>query len=341
MKPTGLIALLLATALAVVAAIVLSYGGGSAASDPQIGRPVLPELAARLGDIAHVTLAHGEERTTLQRQGDRWVVAEKGNYPADGAKLHQTLLGLAELSYVEPKTRKPEFYARLEVEDVGKDAKSTLVTVSDDKGTFLGEIIAGKRRIDQLGGGTDGIYVRKPGNAQSWLARGTLDLAGDAAQWLDRNIVDIPREKVKDEVLIQPDGSRLAITHDKPEDPLALKDAPANAKLKSDTALVEPTTALASLTLADVRPAKDMPLPAEGVSRAEITTFDGLTIKIALIDQDKKSWVRFEASGSGAAEKEAQELNARLQPWVFAIPEYKAKALRTKLADVSEPPKPS
>jgi uncharacterized protein DUF4340 len=342
MKSKGLIALLLATALAVIAAVVLSFGRGGADTDPQVGQAVLPEVAQRFGDIAHLTLAHGEGRTTLLRQGDRWVVAEKGNYPADGAKLHQTLLGLAELRYVEPKTRKPDFYARLEVEDVGaKDGKSTLVTVSDDKGTLLGEIIAGKRRLDQLGGGTDGVYIRKPGNPQSWLARGTLDLPGDTAQWLDRNIVDVPREKVKEEALIQPDGSRLVIAHDKPEAPLALKDAPANAKLKSDTALVEPTTALTSLTLSDVRPAKEMVLPPEGVSRAEITTFDGLTIKIALIDQDKKSWARFEASGSGAAEKEAQALNARLSPWVFAIPEYKAKALRTKLADVTEPPKPS
>ena len=37
----------------------------------------------------------------------------------------------------------------------------------------------------QLGGGNDGIYVRKPGDAQSWLARGTLDLSGDTAGWLD------------------------------------------------------------------------------------------------------------------------------------------------------------
>jgi hypothetical protein len=342
MKAKGLIALLFVTLAAVIAAGLLSFGGREAASDPQLGQVVLPEVGQRIGDIARVALAHGDTRTTLQREGNRWVVAEKGNYPADGAKLRQTLLGLAELRYVEPKTRKPEFYSRLEVEDVGaKEGKSTLITVSDDKGTLLGEIIVGKRRIDQLGGGADGVYIRKPGNAQSWLARGTLDLPTDTTQWLDRNIVDISRDKVKEEVLIQPDGSKLAITHDKPEAPLALKDAPANAKLKSDTALVEPTTALASLTLMDVRPAKDMPLPAEGVSHAEIATFDGLTVKIALIDQDKKSWARFEVSGSGAAEKEAQELNARLSPWVFAIPEYKAKALRTKLSDVTEAPKAS
>lgn len=341
MKHKGLIALLLATAAAVAVAVLVSFSGGDAGVDPLVNQLVLPEVGQRLGEVARVTLVHGGVKTTLLRQGANWVVEEKNDFPVDAAKLHQALLGLAELRYVEAKTRKPELYPRLEVEDAGKkDAKSTLVTVSDAKGSLLGEIIAGKRRVDLLGGGTDGIYVRKPGNAQSWLASGSLDLPDDATQWLDRAIVDLPRDKVREVVLIQPDGSTLDILHDKPDAPLELKGAPADAKPKPD-ALVEPTTALASLTLTDVRPAAAMKLPDSGVSHAEFIGFDGLTIKVALVDQDGKSWARLEASGSGAAAKEAEALNSRLSPWVYAIPDYKAKAMRTKLADVTQPAKPS
>ncbi len=343
MKHKGLIALLVATAGAVAVAVLVSFSGDNAGIDPEANKPVLPEIAKRLGEVQRVTLVHGDAKTTLLRQGENWVVEEKGDYPADGPKLHQTLLGLAELRYVEEKTRKPELYPRLEVEDAGKaGAKSTLITVSDAKGSLLGEIIAGKRRIDELGGGTDGIYVRKPGNAQSWLASGTLDLPDDAAQWLDRSIVDVPNDEVKEVVLTQPDGSSLDIARDKPEAKLALKGAPKDTKLKSDDVLVEPTTALASLTLSDVRPAAKMPLPETGVAHAVFTSFDGLTVKVALFDQDGKSWATFDVSGSGAAEKEAATLNAKLSPWVYAIPDYKAKSLRTKLADVTAPPpKPS
>ncbi len=342
MKTKGLIALLLATAAAVIAAVLVSIGGSGAAVEPQAGKVVLPDVGPRLGDVARMTLVHGESKTTLVRQGKVWVVEEKGGYPADGAKLRQALLGLAELRYVEAKTRKPEFYPRLEVEDPNqKDAKSTLVTVSDDKGDLLGEVIAGKRRIDELGGGTDGIYVRKPGDAQSWLARGTLDLAGETTLWLDRKVVDVPANKVKEAVLTQPDGSKLDITRDKPEDKFALKGAPADTKLKSDTVLVEPATALEDLELADVRPAGDMPFPAEGLAHAEVTTYDGLTIKAALLEKDGKTWARFEASGSGEAQKQASELNAKLSRWVYALEPGKAKALTTKLADVVAPPKAS
>ena len=341
MRPKGLIGLVLVTAAALIVAVVLAAGSGASSADPQSGAAVLPELAKRADDVARLTLVHGESKATLLRQGDQWRVEEKSGYPADPTKVHQVLLGLAELRYVEAKTRKPEFYPRLEVEDAGqKGAKSTLVTASDEKGGLLGEILAGKRRVDQLGGGVDGIYLRKPGEAQSWLARGTLDLAGDTLGWLDRKVIDLPQEKVKEAVLIQPDGSKLDIARDKPEDPLALKGS-ATATLKSDTAASEPANALAGVELADVRPAAEVTFPKEGIAHAEYTSFDGLTIKLALVEQDGKSWARFEASGAGDGEKAAAELNAKLSPWVYALPDYKAKALKTKLAELVVPAKRS
>jgi hypothetical protein len=341
MNSKGLIGLVIATAAVVVVAIVLTVHGGSSARDPQSGVTVLPELTRRAKDVARLTLVHGESKTTLQRKGDQWLVEEKSGYPADPTKVHQVLLGLAELRYVEAKTRKPDLYPRLEVEDAGKkDAKSTLVTASTEKGDLVGEIIVGKHRVDELGGGVDGIYVRKPGDPQSWLARGTLDLPGDTLGWLDRKLLDLPGDKVKELVLTQADGSKLDLARDKPGDPLALKGAPANAKLK-EGATTPPTEALAGLELADVRPAAGMAFPPEGVAHAEYTGFDGRTIKVTLVQQDGKSWARIEADGTGDAEKQAAELNAKLAPWVYALPDYKAKALETKLADVVASPKGS
>ena len=90
-----------------------------------------------------------------------------------------------------------------------------------------------------------------------------------------------------------------------------------------------------------MRPAADVTFPSEGVAHAEYTGFDGRTIKITLVQQDGKSWAKIVANGSGDAEKPAAELNAKLAPWVYALPDYKAKALKTKLADVMAPPKGS
>lgn len=342
MRSKGLIGLIVVTVAAVVVAVWVSFGSGKAATDPRAGNAVLPELGQRLGDVGRVSLVRGEQKATLLRKDKAWVVEEKGGYPADLLKLRQTLLGLAELRLVEPKTRKAEFHPRLEVEDAGKkDSKSTLITVADEQGKLLGEVIVGKRRIDQLGGGNDGVYVRKPGDAQSWLARGTLDPSGDMASWLDRKVMDVPEAQVKQAVLTAPDGKALTIGRAKPEDKLALVGAPADTKLKSDTALVEPAGALGGLDLTDVRPAKEFEFPQDGVAHAEYTSFDGLAVKVDLVEKDGTNWVRLQASGSGDAVKQATELNAKLTPWVFAVASFKANALKTKLADLVETPKGS
>jgi hypothetical protein len=214
--------------------------------------------------------------------------------------------------------------------------------VTDEKGSLLGEVITGKRRIDQLGGGNDGIYVRKPGDAQSWLARGTLDFSGDAPQWLDPKLLDLPAPKIKDVALTAADGSALAFKRDKAGDKFALTVAlPAGKKLKGDDAFDDAAGALGDFELTDVRPTKDVAFPATGVAQARYESFDGLVVTLSLTQQNGTDWVRIAASGTGAAEKDAASLNAKLSPWVFAVASYKAKALQTKLADILEAPKGS
>ena len=336
MKPWGFLALVGVTAAAVVAAVLLSLWPVGPSADRGPGAAVLPGFAQAAEQADHVVLVHGDARITLVRQGDKWAVEEKSLYPVDTGKLRQLFLGLAELRYVEPKTKKPELYTRLEVEDAGKpDSKSTLVTVGAEKTGVLAALILGQRRTDALGGGVDGIYLRKPNDAQSWLARGSMELPSDITAWLDRKLVDIGEDKIKEAVLTQPDGAKLDVARDKPEDKFALKDPPADAKIKSDAPIDQPARALATLDLADVRAAADMPFPAEGVSHAVYTTFDGLTIDISLLDKDGKHWARFSAQGTGDAEKTATELNERLAPWVYALLDYKAKLLTTKLADLT------
>ena len=334
MRGKSLFALLLVTAAALILAIFVGRGAGLPRNDPLAGTPVLPEVGKRIAQIGRLTLVHGESKTTLNRQGDNWVIEERDNYPADTDKVRQTILGLAELTYVEPKTKKADLYPRLEIDDAGKKGgKSTLITVTDEKGSLLGELITGKRRVDQLGGGNDGIYVRKPGDAQSWLARGTLELAGDTPPWLAKKLLDIPAAQIKEIVLTAADGGAFTIKRDKPEEPLALADLPAGHKLKSADALDDPAGALASFELNDVRPVSGLDFPKDAAT-ARYTGFDGLTVTVTETQKDGTDWVRLAASGEGDAAAKAAELNAKFSPWVFSVATYKAKALTTKLTDL-------
>jgi hypothetical protein len=277
---------------------------------------------------------------TLIRDGDSWLVAEKGNYPANAAKISQIVRAMADLTLVEPKTQNSDLYSRLEVEDPG-NGKSALVAVKDKSGGDLAQAIIGKRRYDRLGAGNDGVYLRKQGEAQAWLARGTLDPSGDPASWLDRQIIDISEKKIAKVTLTQADGTKLVISRAAPDAKFAVEDAPDGTKFKSESTISGPAAALETLDLDDVKPAGELSVPDKEVMKAYFTTFDGLTVDVRLMERDKSNWIAISATGSGSAEAEAKKIEDKVSHWTYAIPAYKANLLKTKLADLVEPAKGS
>jgi hypothetical protein len=340
MQKRHLIPLAVATVVLVALAIVTLAVGDRGVSRAAPGERAFPALAGKLGDVASVTVSRNGSKMTFIRDGDSWLVAEKGNYPADAGKISQIVRAMADLTLVEAKTQKPELYPRLEVEDptVGKSA---LVAVKDKSGAAMAEAIVGKRRYDRLGGGNDGVYLRKPGDAQAWLARGSLDPSGEPSSWLDRQILDISEKKIAKIILTQPDGTKLAISRSTPDAKFAVEDAPADTKFKSETTTSGPAAALETLDLEDVKPAAELSVPDTDVVNASFTTFDGMTVNLRLVELDKKDWVAISAAGSGAAEAEAKKLDDKLARWTYEIPAYKANLLKTKLADLVEPAKGS
>ena len=340
MQKRSLILLAAASLVLVALAIAALATGRSNVSRAGSDQTAFPGLADKLGQVASVAVERAGLNLTFVRNGDDWLVAQKGDYPADAGKVRRIVLAMADMSLVEAKTQKPDLYPRLEVEDPGK-GKSTLVTLEDKSGAVLARLIVGKRRYDRLGAGNDGIYVRKPGDPQSWLARGALDFTDDVANWLARRIVDLPDSRIAKVSLTQPDGTNLILSRAAPDAKFAVTGAPANAKYKSDTALGEPAMALETLDLDDVQPAPKLPVPDKGATAASYTTFDGLTVDLKLFQHDNKDWIALTATGSGKAASEAKKITDRVSHWVYAIPGYKAKMMETKLADLLEPPKGS
>jgi hypothetical protein len=335
MQARGFYALLAVTASVVVVAVVLSLGQATTRPDANAGATVLPTLAERPADIGAILVRRDKATLTLERGQSGWTVAERNHYPADPAKVRQALVGLVELKLVEAKTRKPELYKRLEVEDVKEGAKSAVVEVKDAGGRKMAQLIVGKRRPDRLGTGADGIYVRRPGEAQAWLAQGSLDLTGEAKDWLDRKVVSLPSGKVKSVTIAQPDGATLTIAREAPDGKFAVADAPADAKWKGETTIAEPAGGLENVELSDVATLEQQPVP-EDATVATFVTFDGLTVKASTWAKDETTWLRLDASGTGA-----DEIGAKTGKWVYAIPAWKANPLKTKLADLVEPPKSS
>src|SRR5579872_4805336 len=124
------------------------------------GELVLPGLEHALNTVTEVHLVKGDgTSTTLKKGATDWSVAQR-NYPADSGKVRKLLLDIAALNVVEEKTRTPENYPQLGVEEVNSP-KAT--------GTRVESITPGKTYsliVGKASGGKSG-YVRVASSPQS------------------------------------------------------------------------------------------------------------------------------------------------------------------------------
>jgi hypothetical protein len=350
-----LIVLAAITVVAGVAAVGVSMRTPGTDEVATGGDKIFPALADRLNDARTLTIARKDGTVTLAKVDQDWTLPDKANYPADFTKVRKLLVELAELRTLEAKTTTPGLYASLEVENLATpDAKSTQVTLKDASGAALADLLIGKQRYGRSGSAGDGIYVRKVGDAQAWQARGRLTIEREALNWLDRNVADISRDRVRQVTVTQPDGAKLVVRREKPDDKdFVLVDKPADRKLKSEYEVNNLGGALERLELDDVRPYKELEF-VDGTPAVELATFDGLTLRVHLVTKDDQTWARLSASFEAPAEpikpegataklkladdvqKEAEQINARTANWAYRLPTYKAEAMRRKMNDLLE-----
>lgn len=325
----------LAGLVALAVAVSFSQRERSAA-----GELLLPDLRAQINAIDRITVRTGGAATvaTLMRRDNGWILAERHDYAADMGRIRKNLIALAEARILEEKTANPEFYHRLDVEDIDKEGAGGLeLTLAAGEEQTV--ILVGR----PAAGGDDQVYLRRSGEAASWLVAASLDLPRETSQWLDRRLTDIDAARVRSITISHPGGEVLRIEKATAEAAdFTVAGIPAGRQL-SYPAVANPVAgALADLTLENAQPAASFAPGATEPVTARFETFDGLVIeaktwKLAAGDQ-----VALSASATAeAVQAEAADLNARLAGWTYTLPEFKGEQLTRKLADLLQPLPPS
>ena len=148
----------------------------------------------------------------LERKGDAWVAAERGGYPVRPERVRELLVGLTEVRLLEPRTADPAMHERLGVEDPSKPGSTgLLVRVQEANGTPIAELVVGRRRVRTQGNLPESAYIRRPGEAQSWLAEGRLPVDADPQLWLDRDVVNLPATRVREVAVRRADEPELVL----------------------------------------------------------------------------------------------------------------------------------
>lgn len=295
MSARSLGVLLAVTALAVIAAILL--GGEEHGGIPERGRPVFPELKQALNQVSEVQVATATESITIAKHGDSWMVREKEGYPAAMGKVRSTVIGLAELRILEPATKNPEHYDKLGLRDLtvqGSDAAQ--VTLRDADGATLAALLIGKRQPSRADSSHDEIYVRKPGQEQTWLAVGRVRPEKAPIGWVDRKILDLDTQRVRQVRITHPDRHTVLLRKADPGDAdFRLLGVPKKAELRSQFSVNNIVDTMAHLTLDDVQPREQVALPARGRLTVRLETFDGLRVTMALAEREDRHYAALSA----------------------------------------------
>ena len=359
MTPRNFVFLAVAAALSVLFAVVSFASNNQWSTGKAAGDRLFPTLTSDASQIATIEVRQGDSTVVLERQGGSWGLKTRGNYPAEPSKVRALLVALAEADLIESKTRRPDRYAALELEDpADKSAKSRSVRLLGAKANVIGEVVIGKKRHDLLGTGKSGTYVRKPGDPQTWLANAELDAPVAAKDWLKTSVfttdatkiariaIEIPGEQpLRIERQAAPAKDDKGAKQSVPPDPAAAKlqfvgFPPADKKLKDASAAEGIARALASIDMEDVRKL-DAPQAAAATSTVKLEVADGPTITVRLRKDGDAHWLSIAATGEGEAKKAADEINERAQGWEFKIPAYKADQILKKRADLLEAPPPA
>ena len=313
------------TALFVVLAVVAVIQRGKELAPKFEPRPFFPGLANQANNVADLAITSKSGTFHVHLTNGKWVIPEKNGFPADAAQVRSVATGLAGLEQMEPRTARADWLTYIGLADPGPKSDAIDVKLSDASGKPMADLLIGHMQgmPDDLG--RELLYVRKPGDNQSWLARGYLAPKPDSTDWLDRGILQIARDRVKGATITPIMGPAYELARDSKDQPdFKLLDTPRGRELSFEGAPDGVAGAVAGFTFDDAAKAD-----AHDFSKAAISvthTFDGLDITVKVAEEGKDHWATVSAMGMNPViQTEAEKINAAVNGWAFKLSDDKAR----------------
>ncbi len=347
MKPKTVAILALVALLSVVAAGLALNNQRPALATVERGEKLFPDLADQAGEIRSVVLESAGRTMTFERQGNAadegWRLKESDGYAVEPAKMRGLIIGLGEIELRQAKTNRRDRLAVLELDEPSATSEAKRLRLLDAKGKAIAGLVIGKSKLGSSEAGR-GIYLRRDGEDQAWLAQGEITVGDAPDGWLVKGIFDVDGDRVARVSVTHPDGEKVLVgKQDAKQKNASVLNLPEGEETREKSTAAAYLRPFDDFELRDVRQAANKALAGDKTIRVEMTTFDGLTVKLAFVVEGDKVWTTLAAAGEKQestennthdAVKEAAEINARAKGWVFQIPDWKVTALKQRMADV-------
>lgn len=324
--------------LGALAAVSVAAAGAMLAIRAQEGRArftpgeFLPGFAAHVKEAVHIHMVSrdGTFDVTYDPAKGIWVLPARGNYPADFERVRQTLIGLAAMQTVEPKTARADWLSYIGL-DAPPKGSGTAITVSDKAGKTLAALIAGNAAELENAQGATGLFVRHPGDTQSYLARAVFPLRGNVADWLETGVMSIDAARLNTVTITPLKGAPFTIARPNTSSrEYQLQGPPAPKGKAANPAMVNLVPQLITgFGFVDVQPASQLDFSKP--VRLTAHTFDMQNIRIEAITVKDAVWVRVSAQpdpGTPTMQRqEAAMINARGAEWAYKLAPDKGRLL--------------
>lgn len=349
MKPDQLRNLAIVTAVLLVGAVWVSLRPNDGSPDQLRESSLLPGLSGRISDLGRVELKRKNDRVTLVLEEAVWVVKSLGNYPADSSKIRNLVQGLVLARRLAPKSSNRNLFDRM---GLGEDA--TTVELFSTDGDPILALDLGKRRLrSQEGASETFVFIETDGRA--WTAKGLAEASTDPLDWVERVVAAISGVRIREVSLAPADGASFLLLRPQPNaETLSVITADGETNDADEFRAERLMSWLSELQLENLLAASEIPQQALEIATASYTTFDGLVIKLRVLEVAGTSYVRLAAhydealvaakageavpAGSRPADQEADALNHLWQGWAYKISSSRLSDLLVKLQMLAPQP---
>lgn len=260
-----------------------------------LGDPLLNDLQA--ADIASIRITEPGATLTLRRDGERWVIAERGDFPADFAKVRNFVLAALALKTGQSEPIGPAERTRLRLDEpTAKEGGGMLVTFAASADKPLARVIVGRKYFKRTPDNPenakgDGRFVLRPDATDTAIivADPLEQVGAKSALWIDRKAFAADEPVSIDVRHADGDHWRLERGPDA-SGKWQLAGVKPGEKLAEST-LVSIGAAASGLDLADVV-AKDPQREAKALAKATLITVvtrDGLTYTLKVGDSEDQN----------------------------------------------------
>jgi len=327
--------ILTAIALVVVGLAGLALMQRAAQMGPGFApQPVVPGLADTINTIGEVRVETRDGGTFHARRTEdgNWVIPERNNFPANIQMVRAASVGMSELMALEPRTAQPELFGRLGLVAPADGGDAIRVTLNNREGETIGDLLVGHAQGVADPEGLARLYVRRNGDNQSYLARGSMVVSPNVTNWLDRTLFTVDVDRVRSAAFAPFDGAVFTLARETEMDTdFVLSELPEGREMSYPGVGYVPATALANFAFLDVMPAGAIDLTE--TASIVTDTFDGLSVIVRVVRMGDAHWAILAAEPLAEAEDdvvvEALGINQVAQGWAFLLPEFTAQTFLT------------